>query len=97
MASILKDLWGRLTGGAGAAAEVEAEPVEYKGYRIRAAPFADGGQFQTAGTIEKEIGGELKQHRFIRAEKHASRDDAESFSITKAQQIVDQQGDRMFD
>lgn len=99
MASFLKSLWNQVTGGGGAgpAAPAEAEAIEYNGYRIVAAPFPDGGQFQTAGRIEKEIGGVVKEHKFIRAEKHPSRDDAVSFSVTKGKQICDQQGDRMFD
>ena len=99
MASFLKSLWNQVTGGGGgaAAAPAEEEAIEYNGYRIVAAPFADGGQYQTAGRIEKEIGGVLKEHRFIRAEKHPSRDEAVSFSVTKGKQICDQQGDRMFD
>ena len=38
----------------------------------------------------------VKEHRFIRVDTHASKDDAVSFSITKAQQIIDEQGDRLF-
>jgi hypothetical protein len=98
MASFIKTLWNQVTGGGGApAAPAESEAVEYNGYRIIAAPFADGGQYQTAGRIEKDVGDTVKEHRFIRAEKHPSRDDAVSFSVTKGKQIVDQQGDRMFD
>ena len=43
----------------GAESEKTAEPVEYKGYVIRAAPFKNEGQYQTAGTIEREVGGTL--------------------------------------
>ena len=50
--------------------------LEYNGYRIRAAPFRDGGQFQTAGIIEKDFPDGMKEHRFIRAEKHGSQDEA---------------------
>jgi hypothetical protein len=94
MASILKTLWTRLTGGGTPA--VSAEPVEYNGYRIRPAPYARKGQYQTSGIIEKEVGGELKEHRFIRAETHPSRDQAVEFSIAKAKQIIDEQGERLF-
>ena len=52
----LKNLFSRLGGGGTAAAEAPAEAVEYKGYRIRPAPFRDGSQFQTAGTIGKDTG-----------------------------------------
>ena len=94
MASILKALWSRFVGGG--TAEVAAEAVEYNGYRIHPAPYASKGQYQTAGTIEKEVGGELKEHRFVRAETHPSRDQAVEFSIAKAKQIIDEQGDRIF-
>lgn len=98
MASFFSDLWARLAGGSSDAGRREpaAEPVEYKGYRIRPEPYPSKGQFQTAGVIEKAFGEETKEHRFVRAETHASRDDAVSFSITKAKQIVDEQGDRIF-
>lgn len=73
------------------------EAVEYNGYRIRPAPFRDGGQFQTAGTIEKDFPDGMKQHSFIRAEKHGSHDEAVSFTLTKARQIIDQRGDGLFE
>jgi hypothetical protein len=89
----LSSILGRLFGGGGERAAAAAEPVEYKGYTIRAAPYANKGQYQTAGLVEKEIGGEVKQHRFVRADLHASREQAVEFSIGKAQQIID---DRIF-
>ena len=63
--SLLSALFGKL---APAPAEKVTEPVEYKGFIIRPAPFKTEGQFQTAGTIEREIGGVRKEHRFIRAD-----------------------------
>jgi len=96
--SFLKTLFGF---GARSSAEGEAqpagEPVEYNGFTIRAAPYLSEGQYQTAGIIEKEIGGLRKEHRFIRADRHASLDDAVAFTLQKARQIVDQVGERMFD
>jgi hypothetical protein len=82
--------------GGGAKPAKAADPVEYKGYVIRAAPFKNNGQYQTAGTIERNIGGERKEHRFIRADAYAGYDDAVSFTINKARQIIDLQGDRIF-
>jgi hypothetical protein len=70
--------------------------VDYKGFRIRPAPFAEGGQYQTAGVIEKDFPDGTKTHRFIRADKHSGKDDAVAFSVSKAQQIIDEQGDRLF-
>jgi hypothetical protein len=82
--------------GGGAKAAKAADPVEYKGYVIRAAPFKNNGQYQTAGAIERDIGGERKEHRFIRADAYAGYDDAVAFTINKARQIIDLQGDRIF-
>ena len=90
----LKKLFG---GKERTAEDRPGEATEYNGYRIRPAPFRDGGQFQTAGVIEKDFPDGTKQHRFIRAEKHGSLDEASAFAITKARQIIDQRGDTMFD
>jgi hypothetical protein len=84
----------RLFGGGGAERH---EPVEYNGYRIRPAPFAAEGQYQTAGIIEKDFPDGAREHHFIRAERHMSVEEAVSFAVTKGKQIVDEQGDRVFD
>ncbi len=97
MLSFLTGLFSRLGGGGAAPAEPAFDAVEYKGYRLRPAPYAAKGGFQTAGVIEKEIDGETKQHRFVRAETHPSQDDAAHFALVKGRQIVDEQGDRIFD
>jgi len=91
--SFLSALFGR---GA-AKPERESAPVEYKGYLIRAAPFKSEGQYQTAGVVERQIGGVRKEHRFIRADTFASYDDAVKFSLGKARQMIDLQGERMFE
>ncbi len=85
-------------GGGGPSGEgPPAETVEYNGYRIKPAPYqTDGGVYQTAGTIEKDGPDGTKEHRFVRADTHPSRDDAISFAISKAKQIIDLQGDRIF-
>lgn len=89
--------WKSLFGGGSSDGEGKASaPVEYNGFTIRAAPYKVEGQYQTAGTISKEVSGALKEHKFIRADRHASYDDAVEFSLGKARQIVDQQGERMF-
>jgi hypothetical protein len=91
--SFLSALFGRRAAAENAKA---AEPVEYKGFIIRAAPFKNEGHYQTAGVIEREIGGVRKEHRFIRADAYARYDDAVSFTLTKARQIIDLQGERIF-
>jgi hypothetical protein len=92
--SFLSALFGRR---ADAKAGRPAEPVEYKGFTIRAAPYRNNGHYQTAGTIECEIGGVRKQHRFIRADSYAAYEDAVTFTVNKARQIIDLQGDKIFD
>jgi len=91
--SFLKKLFG---GGGGDSAPAAGASVEHNGFTIRAEPFKSGGQFQTAGVITKEIGGALKEHKFIRAEQHASHEAAVEFSLLKGRQIVDQQGEAIF-
>jgi hypothetical protein len=91
--SFLSALFGKL---APSQAEKVVEAVDYKGFIIRPAPFKSEGGYQTAGTIEREIDGVRKEHRFIRADAFASFDDAVTFTLTKARQMVDLQGERMF-
>ena len=93
---MLKKVLEKLAKFRGMRQPAEAPEVEYNGYRIRPAPFSRKGQYQTSGIIEKEVGGELKEHRFIRAEAHPSREGAVAFSIAKAKQLIDEQGDRLF-
>ena len=91
--SFLKSLFGF---GSSSREAPAAEAVDYKGFVIRPAPYLADGQYQTAGTIEKEIGGTLKQHRFVRADRHPTLEAATAFSLDKARQIVDLQGERIF-
>lgn len=90
--------WKKLFGGGGDAAREEpaGEPVEHKGFIIRATPFTEDGQYQTCGLISKEIDGEVKEHKFIRADRFPSRDDAIEVTLRKGRQIIDEQGERIF-
>ncbi len=95
----LGTLLGKILGGGEKkpAAPEPAESTDYKGFTITAAPIKEGGQFRTAGTIAKEIDGELRSAQFIRADNHSDRQAAISHSERKAQQIVDEQGEKMFE
>jgi hypothetical protein len=100
--SFLQSLFGGRSSAKGAnrnaeTKEVLGEPEDYNGFVIRAAPFKSEGQYQTAGIIAKDVAGVHKEHRFIRADRHTSLEDALGFSLTKAKKIVDEQGERMFD
>ena len=94
--TLLKSAWSRLAGGGAASPGPAIPTVEYKGYRIRPEPYRTKDQYQTAGTIEKVTPDGIREHRFIRADTYHSREDAIAFTIAKAKQIIDQQGDRIF-
>jgi hypothetical protein len=83
-------------GTAAGAQQASAPPVEHNGFTITAQPVADGGSYRVGGTITKEIGGTLREHKFVRADTFSTRDEAINFSVVKAKQIIDQQGDRLF-
>ena len=59
---------------------------------IDAMPYKDGGQWQLAGRISKDG----KEHRFVRADKFTSKEEAADIAISKGQLIIDQTGERMF-
>lgn len=96
--SFLKKLFG--LGGGEDVAEGPGTPrksVEHNGFTIHATPYKSGGQYQTAGTIEKEVNGVRRSHDFVRADRHASLEEAVEFSLAKGRLIVDQQGDKVFE
>ena len=94
--SFLKKLFG---GGNDSAAKADNAPAAteaYEGFTIHAMPYQENGQWQMRGVIEKEIGGELKSHRFIRADRFAGTTEALEMTFLKARQIIDQNGERLF-
>ena len=89
----------RLFGGGGSDEAVTSKPakqVEHNGFTVAATPFKSEGQYQTCGVVSKEIGGVLREHKFIRADRFAGLDDAVEVSLRKGVQLVDEQGDRLF-
>jgi len=87
-------LFSRLFGGG---SKPEAEPEIYNGYRIIAQPHSAEGGFRLGARIEKDVDGETKVHELLRADLIQSREEAERFSILKAKQVIDEQGERIFD
>ncbi len=73
-----------------------AQAEEFEGYQIYSEPTRRDGQWQTAGRITKQIGEEIKEHAFIRADTHGSEEEAKEFSSRKAKQIIKEMGDGMF-
>ncbi|WP_269930530.1 HlyU family transcriptional regulator [Aminobacter sp. HY435] len=94
--SFLKRLFGGGGAGAEPAATAVAKEIEYKGFLVKATPYKEGGQFQTCGVVSKDVGGVVREHKFIRADRFAALDDAVEVSLTKGRQLVDEQGERMF-
>ncbi len=90
--------WKKLFGGGGAAEEapVAGKEIEHKGFTVRATPFKQDGQWQCCGVISKEVDGVAKEHKFIRADRFASLDDAADVSLRKGQQMINEQGERVF-
>ncbi|MCH2550255.1 MAG: HlyU family transcriptional regulator [Alphaproteobacteria bacterium] len=71
--------------------------ISYKEYSVRADPELQGNQWITAGIISKELNGSIKEYRFVRGDFHASRESANEFSISKACQIIDLEGEKIFE
>lgn len=95
--SFLKRLFGFGTQAADDTEDAkEAGRLEHKGFLVIAVPFKDGGQYQVCGVISKQIGDELKENRFIRADKCPSIEDAASITLNKGRQIIDEQGEGLF-
>jgi hypothetical protein len=92
--------WKNLFGGGSSSAEPAGDKVlgeeGYKGFLIKAIEMKAGSELQLAGTIEKDVGGELKTYRFVRADRMSSRDDLVVLALSKGRQIIDEQGEGIF-
>jgi hypothetical protein len=89
--SFLKKLFG---GGDGTRKEVPVE--EYNGYRITLSPLKEGDSYRVSAVIEKEVAGETLRHELIRADTVQGLEAAQEASLRKAQQVIDEQGERIF-
>lgn len=74
-----------------------AEPEHYKGCDIHPDPISEGSQWRIAARIEKQVGGEVKSHRMIRADLLGDADTAVEESLRKARRLIDEQGDAIFE
>ncbi|KKB10092.1 HlyU family transcriptional regulator [Devosia chinhatensis] len=90
----------KLFGGGSASQEPQGDKVlgeeSYKGFQIKAIEMKAGSELQLAGLIEKEIDGETKSYRFIRADRMSSVDDLIALALSKGRQIVDEQGNGIY-
>ena len=91
--SFLKKLFG-----GGDSAKPGSEPVEeisYKGFHIATTPMDEGGQYRVCALISKEVDGEMKTHKLIRADLCPTANEASTIALRKAQQMIDEQGMRL--
>jgi len=94
MAGFLKRLFG--------AAANENEPPAgapdevYKDVEIFARPVKDGGQWRIAGRLQKDVGGETVERKFVRADLLPDEAGAKSATLGKARLIIDQNGDSLW-
>lgn len=87
-------LFKKLFGGGGGAPEQSTET--YEGYRITATPIAEGNTFRICAQIDKEVDGETRSHKLLRADTVQGLEAAEAACFRKAKQVIDEQGDRIF-
>lgn len=75
----------------------EGTEVEYNGFIIRPVPYLNEGQYQACGIIIRDIKGEQREHRFVRADRFPNLEDALQMIEIKARRIIDEQGDGLFE
>ena len=92
--SFFKNLFG---GGRGDGSPSPHPEEVYEGYRIHVTPIPEGNQFRLAATIEKEIDGELRHYKLIRADVMPTKGDIAEAALRKARQLIDSQGDKIFE
>ncbi len=84
-------LFSKLFGGGKAPAPTPQE--NYEGFAITPTPEKEANGWRIAARIEKDG----KTHTLIRADVIQSKDQADAASVTKAKQMIDEQGERLFD
>lgn len=95
---MLTRLLQRLTGAGADRNTADAAATEtYKGFTIHAQPRKDPDGWRVAGRIEDTSGGESRSHDFIRADAFPDQQTAMTVTLRKAQQMIDQMGERLFE
>lgn len=90
-------LFRRLFGGVDREEDLPEPTMEYDGFLVRATPYAEDGQWQLCGVIRRDVGGEVLEHRFVRADRFADRDVAIEMAFDKAKRIIAERGRALFD
>ena len=93
----LGKLFKSMFGGGTATETPAADPVEYKGFTIEAAPINEDGKYRVAGFISGELNNEIKRVQFVRADQCNSLDEAVSQAISKGHTIINEQGEALLE
>ena len=72
--SFLKKLFG--VGASGASKALPERSETYEGFEIRATPYEEEGKYQLCGVISREVDGVRREHRYVRADRFSTVDDA---------------------
>lgn len=89
-------LLSRLFGGGQAKAAAEAGET-YKDMQIVPEPMAEGNVYRLRARIVHLKDGQHREHVLIRADTFQDSDAATAAAIVKAKQMIDEQGERLFD
>ncbi len=81
--------------GNGAPEVKAAEPVTYNGFIIHPAPQREGGHWHIAGSIAAADDPDGATHEFIRADTFTDHDEAVTYTVRKAQQIINERGKKL--
>ena len=97
MANLFSRIIGALTGNpAEATPPQRGEAVPYEGLTIHAAPVREENQWRMSGVIVQQGNDGDLERTFTRADTFSTREEAESSSIRKGKQIIDEQGANLF-
>jgi hypothetical protein len=93
-----KLLSGLFGGGKAEGKSREGEAVEYNGYLIVPQCEDKDGQFRVSGWIRKPAveGETMREHRFERSDVMPGREACEELMVSKAQRMIDDMGDELF-
>lgn len=96
MEGVRMSLLSRLFGNGKAPAATEATET-YKDMRIIPEPMSEGKTFRLCARITQDADGTTREHRLIRADTFQDREAAAAAAVLKAKQMIDEQGERLFD
>ncbi|MDX8354404.1 HlyU family transcriptional regulator [Cognatiyoonia sp. IB215182] len=89
-------LLSRLFGGGQAKTTADVRET-YQDMQILPEPMAEGNVYRLRARITQDKDGQSNEHVLIRADTFQDRDAAIAAAITKAKQMIDEQGERLFD